>query len=79
MSFVSSKHLSQPYHPSNVINRHLLETVCVFISSYHSVLIAMQNPDAQVAMTHDDVWRTIIQEVQAFTSPGWLSLTLGLQ
>jgi hypothetical protein len=75
----SSKHFSQPYHPSNVINRHLLENVCAFTCSHCYILITMQNPNAQVAMTHDDVWRTIIQEVQAFISVGWLSLTLGLQ
>jgi hypothetical protein len=38
----------------------------------------MQNTDAQVAMTHDDVWRAVLQEVQILTLPGWPSLMFGL-
>jgi hypothetical protein len=52
--------LSLPTIPS--INSYLLETVRAFTYGY-SVLIITQNSDTLVAMTDDDVWRNVMQEV----------------
>jgi hypothetical protein len=55
----------KPYHPSTIINKYLLESVCISQTSVCCILtFPLQVPEAVVAVTHDDDWCSITEEVR---------------
>jgi len=52
--------LSEPYHPLDAINRHLLHTVSAFGRVVRAQFNILQNSEAKVAITHDDAWCSVI-------------------
>ncbi|KAG6375888.1 hypothetical protein JVT61DRAFT_2755 [Boletus reticuloceps] len=54
---------SQAFHPSDIINQHLLDKVRRCWIKARSVLnLVIQEPSARIAITHDDVWITMLEK-----------------
>jgi hypothetical protein len=54
------------YHPSNAINKHLLDKVSTPRRVAYAQLSALQHPKARLAITHDDVWCSVLTKVDQF-------------
>ena len=54
--YAQNQAASQPHHPLDIINRVLLDKVCMNGTELIPYWISGQNPGAHVAITHDNDW-----------------------
>jgi hypothetical protein len=63
--------MSERRHPGDVINEYLLKKVCANDFGSASRSVFWQCPNARVAVTHDDDWCAVIEDVRLSNHRGY--------